>query len=72
MARLFSESNTRFLCEVAPEYAAVFEGQFAGLPVAQIGVATEAKQVKISSGGELLIDADIQLLKETWQRPLRY
>ncbi|MBA4106223.1 MAG: phosphoribosylformylglycinamidine synthase subunit PurL [Pirellula sp.] len=71
-ARLFSESNTRFLCEVAPELAAVFEGQFAGLRVAKIGVVTEAKQVKINSGSETLIDAGAEQLKEAWQRPLRY
>jgi phosphoribosylformylglycinamidine (FGAM) synthase-like enzyme len=72
VARLFSESNTRFLCEVAPELAAVFEGQFAGLPVAKIGVVTAAKQVKINSGSETLIDAGSEQLKEAWQRTLRY
>ena len=72
VARLFSESNTRFLCEVAPEHAAVFEGHFATLPVAKIGVVTEAKQVRINSGSETLIDAVSEQLKEAWQRPLRY
>jgi phosphoribosylformylglycinamidine synthase II len=70
-ARLFSESNSRFLCEVVPELAAVFEGQFSGLPVAKIGVVTETKQVKIQSGGETLIDAANDQLKEAWQKPLR-
>src|SRR6185503_7166735 len=36
-ARLFSESCTRFLVEVAPEHAPLFERRFAGLPCAAIG-----------------------------------
>jgi phosphoribosylformylglycinamidine synthase subunit PurSL len=71
-AKLFSESNSRFLCEVAPEHAAVFEGQFAGLPVAQIGAVVEAPRFKITNGGETLIDAGIDELKAAWQRPLRF
>jgi phosphoribosylformylglycinamidine synthase len=70
--RLFSESNSRFLCEVAPEHAAVFEGQFTGLPIAPVGVVSDAKKLKIASGVGVLIDADIDQLKEAWQRPLRY
>lgn len=70
--KLFSESNTRFLCEVSPELAAVFEGQFSGLPVAKIGVVAEAARVTIKAGGETLIDAANERLKEAWQRPLRY
>ena len=70
--KLFSESNSRFLCEVSPELAAVFEGQFSGLPVAKIGVVAEAPRVTIKAGGETLIDAANEQLKEAWQRPLRY
>ena len=70
--RLFSESNTRFLCEVAPAYAAVFEAHLAGLPVARIGEVTGSSSLMIKLGGDTLIDADIQQLKESWQRPLRH
>jgi phosphoribosylformylglycinamidine synthase len=35
--RLFSESCTRFLVEVAPAHAAAFERRFAGLPCAPVG-----------------------------------
>ncbi|MBL9163308.1 MAG: phosphoribosylformylglycinamidine synthase subunit PurL [Planctomycetaceae bacterium] len=70
--KLFSESNSRFLCEVVPEYAAVFEGQFSGLPVAKVGVVAEAPRVTIKARGETLIDAANEQLKEAWQRPLRY
>src|SRR5690606_32254355 len=40
--RLFSESNTRFLCEVAPEHSAPFEQIFDGLPLARIGESTSS------------------------------
>ena len=71
VARLFSESNTRFLCEVAPEHAAVFEGHFASLPAARVGSVTDVQRVMIKAGDETLIDADVNQLKEAWQRPLR-
>jgi phosphoribosylformylglycinamidine synthase len=71
-AKLFSESNSRFLCEVSPEMAAVFEGQFSGLPVAKVGVVVDAERVSIKDGGETLIDVANDQLKEAWQRPLRY
>jgi phosphoribosylformylglycinamidine synthase len=70
--KLFSESNSRFLCEVSPELAAVFEGQFSGLPVAKIGGVVDAPRVTIQVGGETLIDAANDRLKEAWQRPLRW
>ena len=71
-AKLFSESNSRFLCEVSPEMAAIFEGQFSGLPIAKVGVVVDAQRVSIKDGGETLIDAANDQLKEAWQRPLRY
>ena len=35
--RLFSESCTRFLVEIAPAHAAELEGRFSGLPCALVG-----------------------------------
>ncbi len=37
---LFSESNTRFLCEVPPATAAEFEQRLAGIPLGKLGVVT--------------------------------
>jgi phosphoribosylformylglycinamidine synthase len=68
---LFSESNTRFVCEIAPEHAAEFERTLAGAPLARIGQVTGSDRLTIASGGSPIVDADIRTLKEAWQAPLR-
>jgi phosphoribosylformylglycinamidine synthase len=69
---LFSESNTRFLCEVAPDRAAEFEACLAGLPFSFIGKVRDEERLIITTGGAPLIDAKIGQLKEAWQAPLRW
>jgi phosphoribosylformylglycinamidine (FGAM) synthase-like enzyme len=73
-SRLFSESNTRFLCEVTPEQAAGFEKQLEGLPVACVGKTQQMTQfvIKASAAGNPLIDAEISNLKQAWQQPLNW
>ncbi len=73
-SRLFSESNTRFLCEVTPEHADAFEKQLAGIPVACVGQTNATAQlvVKESADNNSLIDAHIDELKEAWQKPLNW
>ncbi|MCL6466302.1 MAG: phosphoribosylformylglycinamidine synthase subunit PurL [candidate division WOR-3 bacterium] len=44
---LFSESNSRFICEVAPQKRDVFERLFAGLPCAQIGRTVAGQLITI-------------------------
>jgi phosphoribosylformylglycinamidine synthase len=68
---LFSESNTRFLCEVRPENAAAFESTLAGIPHARIGEVTDSGRLEIR-GKTTLVDADLKTLKEAWQKPLRW
>ncbi|MEN6557495.1 MAG: phosphoribosylformylglycinamidine synthase subunit PurL [Thermoguttaceae bacterium] len=70
-ARLFSESNTRFLCEVSPEQTAAFEQTMAGVPCAQIGEVTDDRRLEIVGEGPL-VEADLDALKEAWQKPLRW
>jgi len=69
---LFSESNTRFVCEVTPESAANFELSLAGVPLTKLGKVIECDRLTISVNGKLAIDADIRTLKEAWQAPLRW
>jgi phosphoribosylformylglycinamidine synthase II len=70
---LFSESNTRFLAEVAPEDKAAFEREMDGVDFAQIGEVTGSKKFEVyGRGGAKVISADIAVLKEAWQRPLRW
>ena len=42
---LFSESNTRFLCEVEPANAAAFEKRLADVPLAKFGSVNDSDQV---------------------------
>jgi phosphoribosylformylglycinamidine synthase II len=71
---LFSESNTRFLCEVAPENATSFEKKLAGIPHACVGRARTDKQLKIveQSGGATLIESELGALKSAWKKPLAW
>jgi phosphoribosylformylglycinamidine synthase len=71
-ALLFSESNTRFLCEVRPQNAAAFEAVLSGIPHARIGEATANGALKIVADGVTVVSADVATLKEAWQKPLRW
>jgi len=71
---LFSESNTRFLCEVRPEDAVAFETTLAGVPHAAIGQVTAEPLLRIADndGAAPLIEAHIDELKEAWRKPLAW
>jgi phosphoribosylformylglycinamidine synthase len=69
---LFSESNTRFLCEVRPENATAWETAVAGLPYGRIGEVTDDGVLTIATEGSALVQADVRTLKEAWQSPLRW
>ena len=80
---LFSESNTRFLCEVSRENAEAFEAALAGVPCAVIGEVTDSGKLEIVGvpqpigdddtveiGSPIVVEAEIGELKEVWQKPL--
>ena len=69
---LFSESNTRFLCEVPPERTDAFEALLDGVPHARIGEVTNGGRLEILAGGKSVVTADIAAMKEAWQKPLRW
>lgn len=62
LVTLFSESNGRWLVEVAPEQAAAFEQTLAGCVFARCGEVTAEAVVNIGS-----IDIEISRLDEAWQ-----
>jgi phosphoribosylformylglycinamidine synthase len=70
--RLFSESNTRFLCEVRAENSAAFEAAIAGAAHARIGQVTEADRLVIRNAAATVVESDLASLKEAWQKPLRW
>ncbi len=67
---LFSESNTRFLCEVPAELAAAFETKLAGVVHARIGEVTTESRLEIRAGDRSVISAELPALKTAWLKPL--
>jgi phosphoribosylformylglycinamidine synthase II len=70
---LFSESNTRFLVEVAPDKKKAFEAALSGMDFAEIGQVTSDEKLEVyGRKAGTILSADIYELKEAWQQPLRW
>jgi len=70
---LFSESNSRFLVEVATENRSDFEELMKGISLAVIGEVTKAEVLEIYGvGGGRIVNATLAELKEAWQKPMRW
>jgi phosphoribosylformylglycinamidine synthase len=69
---LFSESPTRWLCEVAPEHAGRFETVMRLVPCARIGQTTTSDRLRVRGlSGDHVVDLRLAKLKEAWQGTLR-
>ena len=72
-AQLFSESNARYVVEVAPEHLDAFATCLEGIPVGQIGSVVEAQILRVQdASGRTVIEAGIDMLKSRWQAPLNW
>ena len=69
---LFSESNTRFLCEVPAEHAAGFEAKLAGVPLGRLGEVTATEDLQVTHDGRPVIIVGLDRLKAAWQSPLNW
>ncbi|MFC1948629.1 phosphoribosylformylglycinamidine synthase subunit PurL [Chloroflexota bacterium] len=70
---LFSESNSRFLVEVAPENREEFEKIMAGSSFATVGQVTDTQVLEIYGlNGNKVVSTSTYELKEAWQEPLRW
>jgi phosphoribosylformylglycinamidine synthase len=70
---LFSESNTRFLVEVASKDSKDFESALSGVDCTEIGWVMKDKKLEVHGrNGKIILTADIAELKEAWQKPLRW
>jgi phosphoribosylformylglycinamidine synthase II len=68
---LFSESNSRFLVEIAPEDKERFERAMKGIALAIIGEVTKDDKLEIYGiKGKKVVSTPIAGLKEAWQKPL--
>jgi phosphoribosylformylglycinamidine synthase len=70
---LFSESNSRFIVEVAKKNQKAFEKILKGLPFGLLGCISTKKEFKVYGlDGRTCIKANIEVLKEAWKEPLRW
>jgi len=70
---LFSESNSRFIIEVAPDKKDAFEKEMAGMPFALIGRVIKEPELDVyGQKGNSVVSISINELKEAWQKPLRW
>ena len=70
---LFSESNSRFIVEVAPEKQEAFEKCMADVPIGCIGTVVESADFVVSGiDGSTIVETTIDRLKESWQGTFRW
>lgn len=70
---LFSESNSRFLVEIAPEKQSEFEHIMGFASFSLIGVVTQDNMLNVKGlEGDVIISQPISELKNAWQRPLKW
>jgi phosphoribosylformylglycinamidine synthase len=70
---LFSESTTRFLVEVRPGDEEAFRRELGDVPVLAVGQTVAEKRLRIAgAGGEWVVWATLEELKEAWQGPMRW
>ncbi|MEO0185616.1 MAG: AIR synthase-related protein, partial [candidate division WOR-3 bacterium] len=67
---LFSESNTRFLIEVAPEKSAEFEKTIKNLPFSMIGKTNRQGYLKIYHSRNLIAELSVSKLRAKWKRKI--
>ncbi len=70
---LFSETQSRFVVSVSPDKKEAFERCMHGTVCGEIGVVTREPQFRINGLNDtIVVDADIFVLKECWQKTLRF
>ena len=69
---LFSESQTRFLVEVAAGRAKEFERLTKGLPVGKVGKVTRTGRLVVKAGSKKVVDAKCDAMRKAWKKPLAW
>jgi phosphoribosylformylglycinamidine synthase len=71
--QVFSESNSRYVVEVEPENLDAFVKLMLNVPFGQIGKVTEEKrQVIKAEDSRVVIEADLDSMKQAWQKALAW
>lgn len=74
--QLFSESNTRWLCEVAEEQSGEFEKQLSGVAAPCVGRSNDSQEMVVyqqraeDGDGNVVLGESLAQLKRSWQEPL--
>ncbi|HMB46121.1 MAG TPA: AIR synthase-related protein, partial [Candidatus Methanoperedens sp.] len=69
---LFSESQSRFVVTVAPENVKRFEALMKGNVFTDVGVVTPQLNFTVMDGEKVVLSAGIDVLKDAWQKTLRW
>jgi phosphoribosylformylglycinamidine synthase len=85
---LYSESNTRFLCEIEHDAVEAFEKALIGVPFSVVGEVVDTGRLEIiglprsvpnpepgepdETAAPLVISADLATMKAAWQKPLAW
>jgi phosphoribosylformylglycinamidine (FGAM) synthase-like enzyme len=71
---LFAESTTRFVVEIRPDKAAAFQACLGSdIPLTQLGQTCKDPRLRIAgTNGEWRIWMELAVLKEAWQKPMRW
>ncbi len=70
---LFSESNSRFIVEIAPDKRAAFDQVMAGVPIDCIGRVLESPDFVVKGiDGDEILQTTTDRLKESWQGTFRW
>jgi len=70
-ARLFSESNSRFVVSCAPENQDSLEALFQNLPCSRVGVVTSERRLSIHDNGRRrIVDIDLAALRRAFKETL--
>jgi phosphoribosylformylglycinamidine synthase II len=70
-AKLFSESNSRFVITCPPDRISDLESLFSGVPCAAIGTVTGERKLRINgTGGKTVLDMDIETLRRSFKETL--
>jgi phosphoribosylformylglycinamidine synthase subunit PurSL len=67
---LYTESSGRFIVTVDPAKQDAFETLFSGMNIGRAGVVSSTSHLRIKGkNGNLIIDEEIETLKDCWKRP---
>ena len=72
ISKLYSESCGRFIIEIGKENKAIFEEHFKEVSYSCIGKTTISNLLKVSSKGRIIIEDELDHLKESWKSSLDF